>query len=213
MLGPPPRRGGRALRTRIAHPIARLRLARGAMAAAAAADEKKGAQQPSTGAAPSSKEEGEKAGAGSAGPPPTDAKKDEAASSTPASADGDQPSEEEKRILDEKRRVEEDAILQKAQIAKAAIAARVASARPPAPTPPRNRAHWDYVMAEMAWLAHDVAQERRWRKKACAKFCPEAVIALIVNPVNSVVPAMCELWKKAEKGTDRWISKRLVARN
>merc|ERR1712196_543078 len=32
--------------------------------------------------------------------------------------------------------------------------------------------------------------------EACAKFCPEAVVALIVNPVNSVVPAMCELWKK-----------------
>jgi len=36
--------------------------------------------------------------------------------------------------------------------------------------------------------------------EACAKFCPNAVIALIVNPVNSVVPAMCELWKK--KGLD-----------
>jgi len=32
--------------------------------------------------------------------------------------------------------------------------------------------------------------------EACAKFCPDAVIGLIVNPVNSVVPAMCELWKK-----------------
>lgn len=32
--------------------------------------------------------------------------------------------------------------------------------------------------------------------EACAKFCPDAVVALIVNPVNSVVPAMCELWKK-----------------
>merc|ERR1719436_2360456 len=32
--------------------------------------------------------------------------------------------------------------------------------------------------------------------EACAKFCPEAVIGLIVNPVNSVVPAMCEMWKK-----------------
>merc|ERR1712190_374212 len=30
-----------------------------------------------------------------------------------------------------------------------------------------------------------------------AKFCPNAVVALIVNPVNSVVPAMTELWKKA----------------
>merc|ERR1719472_499197 len=31
--------------------------------------------------------------------------------------------------------------------------------------------------------------------EACAKFCPDAVVGLIVNPVNSVVPAMCELWK------------------
>merc|ERR1719386_31992 len=34
--------------------------------------------------------------------------------------------------------------------------------------------------------------------EACAKFCPQAVVALIVNPVNSVVPAMAELW--ARKG-------------
>merc|ERR1712037_741555 len=26
--------------------------------------------------------------------------------------------------------------------------------------------------------------------EACAKFCPEAMLALIVNPVNSIVPAM-----------------------
>merc|ERR1719420_1142056 len=32
--------------------------------------------------------------------------------------------------------------------------------------------------------------------EACAKYCPDAVVGLIVNPVNSVVPAMCELWKK-----------------
>merc|ERR1719433_321652 len=33
--------------------------------------------------------------------------------------------------------------------------------------------------------------------EACSKYCPDAVLGLIVNPVNSVVPAMCELWKKA----------------
>lgn len=33
--------------------------------------------------------------------------------------------------------------------------------------------------------------------EACAKFCPDAVVALIVNPVNSVVPAMAELYRKA----------------
>merc|ERR1719506_103315 len=33
--------------------------------------------------------------------------------------------------------------------------------------------------------------------EACAQFCPNAILGLIVNPVNSVVPAMCELYKKA----------------
>merc|ERR1719291_433455 len=33
--------------------------------------------------------------------------------------------------------------------------------------------------------------------EGCAKFCPDAILGLIVNPVNSVVPAMCELYKKA----------------
>merc|ERR1712054_749486 len=36
--------------------------------------------------------------------------------------------------------------------------------------------------------------------EACAKHCPDAIIALIVNPVNSIVPAMAELYKK--KGLD-----------
>merc|ERR1712013_553511 len=36
--------------------------------------------------------------------------------------------------------------------------------------------------------------------EACAKYCPEAILAMIVNPVNSVVPAMAELYKK--KGLD-----------
>jgi len=36
--------------------------------------------------------------------------------------------------------------------------------------------------------------------EACAKYCPNAMIGLIVNPVNSVVPAMAELYKK--KGLD-----------
>jgi malate dehydrogenase len=33
--------------------------------------------------------------------------------------------------------------------------------------------------------------------EACAKYCPNAILGLIVNPVNSVVPAMCELYKQA----------------
>jgi malate dehydrogenase len=36
--------------------------------------------------------------------------------------------------------------------------------------------------------------------ESCARWCPNAVVCLIVNPVNSIVPAMTELWKK--KGLD-----------
>jgi malate dehydrogenase len=36
--------------------------------------------------------------------------------------------------------------------------------------------------------------------EAIGKFCPNAMVGLIVNPVNSIVPAMCELYKK--KGLD-----------
>merc|ERR1711865_105136 len=36
--------------------------------------------------------------------------------------------------------------------------------------------------------------------EACAKYCPNAILCMIVNPVNSVVPAVAELYKK--KGLD-----------
>ncbi len=39
---------------------------------------------------------------------------------------------------------------------------------PKAPEPPRSKVHWDYILAEMAWLANDFKQERKW-KAALAK--------------------------------------------
>jgi len=36
--------------------------------------------------------------------------------------------------------------------------------------------------------------------EACAKYCPDAILAMVVNPVNSVVPAMATLYEK--KGLD-----------
>jgi len=35
--------------------------------------------------------------------------------------------------------------------------------------PPRNKAHWDYLLEEMQWLAADFAQERKWKKAGCRK--------------------------------------------
>lgn len=32
--------------------------------------------------------------------------------------------------------------------------------------PSRNKAHHDYLLEEMQWLATDFAQERKWKKKA-----------------------------------------------
>lgn len=40
--------------------------------------------------------------------------------------------------------------------------------------PPRPKAHWDYLLEEMVWLATDFAQERKW-KKAAAKKCARMV--------------------------------------
>ena len=34
---------------------------------------------------------------------------------------------------------------------------------------PRCKAHWDYVLDEMQWLAVDFAQERRWKMAAAKK--------------------------------------------
>lgn len=40
--------------------------------------------------------------------------------------------------------------------------------------PTRIKAHWDYLLEEMVWLAADFAQERKW-KKAAAKKCARMV--------------------------------------
>ncbi|KAL1491857.1 hypothetical protein ABEB36_012391 [Hypothenemus hampei] len=39
---------------------------------------------------------------------------------------------------------------------------------------PRTKAHWDFLLEEMVWLAADFAQERKW-KKAAAKKCSRMV--------------------------------------
>lgn len=40
--------------------------------------------------------------------------------------------------------------------------------------PQRPKAHWDYLLEEMTWMATDFAQERKW-KKAAAKKCARMV--------------------------------------
>ena len=40
---------------------------------------------------------------------------------------------------------------------------------------PRVKAHWDYLLEEMEWMAADFYQESRW-KRAAAKKCADAVV-------------------------------------
>jgi len=40
---------------------------------------------------------------------------------------------------------------------------------PKASEPPHSKAHWDYVLEEMQWLANDFAQERKWKKAGARK--------------------------------------------
>merc|ERR1712127_1132754 len=63
----------------------------------------------------------------------------------------------------------------------------------PAGVPRKPGMTRDDLFATNAGIAKGIVE-------ACAKYCPEAVLGMIVNPVNSVVPAMAELYKK--KGLD-----------
>lgn len=58
----------------------------------------------------------------------------------------------------------------------------------PAGVPSRGRTMSDLLKVN-ANIAKSIVE-------ACAKFCPDAVVGLIINPMNSVVPAMAELYAK-----------------
>ncbi|XP_075165113.1 domino helicase [Haematobia irritans] len=59
--------------------------------------------------------------------------------------------------------------------------------------PPRPKAHWDYLLEEMVWLAADFAQERKW-KKAAAKKCAKMVQKYFQDKANAA--------QKAEKAQE-----------
>lgn len=72
---------------------------------------------------------------------------------------------------------------------------------------PRNKAHWDYLLEEMVWLAADFAQERKW-KKAAAKKCARMVQKYFQVNVGIVIArpglehkrsSRSNLWTRAER--------------
>lgn len=50
--------------------------------------------------------------------------------------------------------------------------------------PSRPKAHWDYLLEEMVWLAADFAQERKWKKNA-AKKCAKMVQKYFQDKANA----------------------------
>ncbi|XP_067632561.1 helicase domino isoform X1 [Eurosta solidaginis] len=59
--------------------------------------------------------------------------------------------------------------------------------------PSRPKAHWDYLLEEMVWLAADFAQERKWKKNA-AKKCAKMVQKFFQDKANAA--------QKAEKAQE-----------
>ena len=84
------------------------------------------------------------------------------------------PSGAEAEEVDEATRAREDEILKRAVRARAAAKATVIGNAPAPPEPRHGRAHWDYVLREMQWMANDFMQERRWKFGAAARVAAAA---------------------------------------
>ena len=75
-----------------------------------------------------------------------------------------------------RRRTEANLLRRAAAIREAQAKAVLAAETPPYELP-RARCHWDYVLAEMAWMAVDFAGERIWKLNAAAQLGAAAVAA------------------------------------
>ena len=80
---------------------------------------------------------------------------------------------EEARRKKEELIKQENAILEKVGVIRAAQAAAVAIKQPPSQEPPRTVAHSDYLLRESRWLAVDIAQERVWKMEVAKKLAHE----------------------------------------
>ncbi|KAM6591981.1 hypothetical protein CsatA_014586 [Cannabis sativa] len=71
----------------------------------------------------------------------------------------------------------EDSILEEARIIEAKRKRIAELSVRSMPSENRRKAHWDFVLEEMAWLANDFAQERIWKIETAAQVCHRAAFA------------------------------------
>ena len=50
--------------------------------------------------------------------------------------------------------------------------------------PARSKAHWDYLLEEMQWLATDFAQERKWKKAGARKVRDTVLDNTLARAIN-----------------------------
>ncbi|XP_057842837.2 chromatin modification-related protein EAF1 B isoform X2 [Cryptomeria japonica] len=94
------------------------------------------------------------------------------------------------------KKTHEDLILESAKHLKARLKKNAELAKTkPFLEPPRRDSHWDFVLAEMEWLANDFMQERRWKLTAAAQFSHE-----IAERIGHEEYREEELYKKQRKG-------------
>ncbi|CAK9257362.1 unnamed protein product [Sphagnum jensenii] len=72
------------------------------------------------------------------------------------------------------RKACEDIILEEAEHLQVSVARKSTvdqALKKPWPEDSRRKAHWDFVLEEMAWLANDFMQESLWKRAAAAQVC------------------------------------------
>ncbi|KAK9824609.1 hypothetical protein WJX72_011693 [[Myrmecia] bisecta] len=88
-------------------------------------------------------------------------------------ADGGAQTPKDPKQLEQAKRKQQDALLQKAGEVRARRALLSRAFERPTPEPERPLSHWDYVMKEMRWMAVDFAQERLWKRAAAYSIAHE----------------------------------------
>ena len=99
-----------------------------------------------------------------------------AAGASPATAGRPEAPKETMEEAAARRRAEANILRRAAAIREAQAKAALAAETPPYELQ-RARCHWDYVLAEMAWMAVDFASERIWKLNAAAQLGAAAVAA------------------------------------
>jgi hypothetical protein len=91
-----------------------------------------------------------------------------AAGASPAAGGRPEAPKETMEEAAARRRIEANILRRAAAIREAQAKATLAAETPPYELP-RARCHWDFVLAEMAWMAVDFAGERIWKLNAAAQ--------------------------------------------